>query len=62
MSKHRIRPAELAQLERLSPADLKRPRKLRSQRITDHQDMPLSLELLFLDRDPRNIEHDRANS
>lgn len=43
MSKHRIRPAELAQLERLSPADLKRPRKLRSQRITDHQDMVFSL-------------------
>lgn len=43
MSKHRIRPAELAQLEFLSPGDLKRPRKLRSQRITDHQDKVFSL-------------------
>lgn len=43
MSKHHIRQAELAQLERLSPADLRRPRKLRSQRITDHQDKVFSL-------------------
>ncbi|KAG0096611.1 hypothetical protein BGZ93_004283 [Podila epicladia] len=43
MSKHRIRSSELAQLERLSPVDLKRPRKLRSQRITDHQDKVFSL-------------------
>ncbi|KAG0336199.1 hypothetical protein BG000_006840 [Podila horticola] len=43
MPKHRISPSELVQLERLSPADLKRPRKLRSQRFTDHQYKVFSL-------------------